>query len=347
MGRRPRRIAFLAGAGVAVKILCTLPMHAAGLRLLEDVAEVAVVPDSSADTLIGAIGDVDYLVVRTMLPQNLFDYPQRLKGVVRHGTGLDLIPMESATAKAIPVANVPGANAQAVVEYCIGSMLSWARRLDLMASTLRSKGWSEARQHSVRASELWGKTVGIVGVGTIGASLARLCKEGFGMRVLGHQRRLDRLPPFVEGMDLDALLAESDYVVLTCPLTHATHGLISQRRLQRMRPHAVLINAARGAVVDETALAAVLRERRIRGASLDVFETQPLPASHPFWMLENVALTPHVGGLTEESNATMSIGTARQILQLIAGEMPTHLVNPEVWDRAMARRAEETLHERQ
>lgn len=322
-----------------MKILCTLPMHAAGLQLLPPGSEVVTASDTRADTLRALLGDADVLVVRSMLPADLFDTPHRLRGVVRHGAGLDFIPVEAATAQALPVANVPGANAQAVVEYCAASLLTWARRLDLAAATLRTDGWDAARRHTARASELRGKTVGIVGVGTIGGALARLCREGFGMHVLGHQPRLDLLPAGVEGVPLDTLLARSDYVVLCCPLTADTRGLIDAARLRRMPSHAVLVNAARGAVVVEADLLAALRERRIRGASIDVFDPQPLPPGHPLLALDNAILTPHLGGLTDESTAAMSVGTARQILQLMAGEPPTHLVNPQIWDQSLARRA--------
>lgn len=333
-----KRTCLYSGGGMAVNVLCTLPMHASGLALLEGRADVSVAPDPGAATLQRLLPEFDYLVVRTLLPADIFETPNRLRGVVRHGTGLDLIPVESATAHGIPVANVPGANAEAVVEYCVTSLLAWARRLDLITSTFRQEGWNAARVHTATSTELSGKTVGIVGVGTIGRSLARVCAEGFGMRVLGHQRNLDTLPAFVEGTDLETLLQTSDYVVLTCPLTPATKGLIDLERLGCMKLSAVLINAARGAIIDESALVAALRDKRIRGAALDVFEAQPLPASHPYWALDNVMLTPHVGGLTQESNATMSVGTARQLLQLMAGEKPTHLVNPEAWEASMARR---------
>lgn len=316
-----------------MKVLCTLPMDPAGMALLEGHATVEVVADQKADTLYRAIGDADFLVVRSLLPPDIFDQPNRLRGVVRHGTGLDLIPVESATQHGIPVANVPGANAQAVAEYCLASMILWARRLDRIAGALRSEGWNPARAQTASATELAGKTVGIVGVGTIGARLAQICCAGFGMKVLGYQRNLNRLPENVTGAALDSLLAASDYVVLTCPLTAETRGLLDARRLRLMKAGAVLINAARGPVVDEDALAVALREGWIKGATLDVFGEQPLPPGHIYFGLDNVILTPHVGGLTAESTAEMSVGTARQILQLMRGERPEHLVNPEVWNR--------------
>lgn len=321
-----------------MKILCTLPMDPAGLALLDSTVEVVVAPDASAETLYKMIGDADFLIVRNQLPADLFERPNHLLGVIRHGVGIDLIPVESATAHAIPVANVPGSNAQAVAEYCISSFLSFARPIGRMDTVLRSAGWAPARAHTANATELAGKTAGIVGLGAIGASLARMCKHGFGMRVLGFQRNPKNMPDFVEPVDLDTLFSTSDFVSLNCPLTPETRHLLNADRLRRMKPSAVIVNAARGPVIDEQALVVALREHWIRGAALDVFSNQPLAADHPLLKLDNVLLTPHVAGLTAEGSRAMGIGTARQILQLMAGEPPEHLVNTEVWDRYLARR---------
>lgn len=316
-----------------VTVLCTLPMDPAGAAMLASVADVVSAPDQSAESLYKTIGQGDILVVRSQLPADLFDRPNHLIGVVRHGTGLDLIPVASATAHGIPVANVPGVNSQAVVEYCVASFLALARRFDRMDQTLRGDGWEKARAFTNAATELSGKTVGIVGLGAIGASLARVCKQGFGMRVMGYQRNAANMPSFVESVDLDTLFAESDFISLNCPLTDATRHLVNAARLRSMKPDAVIVNASRGPVIDEAALAQALREHRIRGAAIDVFAEQPLPAGHPFLALDNIILTPHAAALTRESSQKMGVGTARQILQLLRGERPEFLVNPEVWER--------------
>lgn len=316
-----------------VTVLCTLPMDPAGAAMLASVADVVSAPDQSGESLYKTIGQGDILVVRSQLPVDLFDRPNHLIGVVRHGTGLDLIPVASATAHGIPVANVPGVNSQAVVEYCVASFLALARRFDRMDQTLRGDGWEKARAFTNAATELSGKTVGIVGLGAIGASLARVCKQGFGMRVMGYQRNAANMPSFVESVDLDTLFAESDFISLNCPLTDATRHLVNAARLRSMKPDAVIVNASRGPVIDEAALAQALREHRIRGAAIDVFAEQPLPAGHPFLALDNIILTPHAAALTRESSQKMGVGTARQILQLLRGERPEFLVNPEVWER--------------
>jgi D-3-phosphoglycerate dehydrogenase / 2-oxoglutarate reductase len=312
-------------------VLCTLRMDPAGEALLASAATLLIAPDPSAATLARLVGEADYLVVRTALPPDLLERPHHLRAIVRHGTGLDMIPMDAATLQGIPVANVPGANAQAVAEYVVGSFFNLARRFGDFNAALGTRGWADARQLSLNTVELSGKTVGIVGVGDIGRRIALICSAGLGMRVIGHQRQLDTLPDFVQGVPLDVLLSESDFVTINCPLAPDTRHLIDFRRIRLMKRTAFLVNAARGEVVDEAALARSLQERLIAGASLDVFATHPLSREHPFFGLENLVLTPHVAALTQESSAKMSRGTAAQILQLMNGERPSHLVNPEVW----------------
>lgn len=320
------------------KVLATLPMHPAGNAMLADVVEIAVAPDHDPRTLYRMIGDADLLVVRTHLPADLLDRPHRLLGIIRHGTGLDMIPMQAATAQAIPVANVPGANAQAVAEYCIASFLALARPLHGMDLDLRAAGWAEARVQAERATELAGRTVGIVGLGSIGARLAEICHHGFGMRVLGNHRRMDAMPQFVEPAELDRLFSQSDFISLHCPLTPETRQLVDARRLALMKRTAIIVNAARGPIVEEQMLARALATGSIGGAAIDVYDEQPLRRDHLFLGLDNVLLTPHAAGLTQESTRRMSEGAAHEVLRLLRGERPLNLANPEIWEKALARR---------
>lgn len=313
-------------------VLCTLPMHQSGVALLAPVAEVVVASDNSAAGLRALLPQADYLVVRSFLAPDLLSHPHRLRAIVRHGSGLDMIPMQAATQQGIPVANVPGANAQAVAEYVIGSFFELARRFGDVDATLRRGGWAQGRARTDANFELSGKTVGIVGVGDIGTRIAHICASGLGMEVLGYQPDPSRFPAVVRSVPLDTLLARSDFVTLNCPLTEMTRKLIGAQRLALMKPGAILVNAARGEVVDEAALVHALRARTIAGAALDVFAQQPLPAEHPLLSLDNVLATPHVAALTRESMQRMSQGTAEQLLQLMKGQRPAHLVNPQVWD---------------
>ena len=175
-------------------------------------------------------------------------------------------------------------------------------------------------------------TLGIVGVGAIGTRVAKICRNGFGMRVLGNQRRLDRLPPEAEPAALERLLAEADCVVAACPLTPETHHLFNRERLASMKSSAWLINVGRGAVVEESALVEALRQRTIAGAMLDVYEHYRLETGHPLLALDNVILTPHLSAMTRESRGRMGVLAAEETLRMLAGGRPHHLVNPEAWE---------------
>jgi D-3-phosphoglycerate dehydrogenase len=318
-------------------VLCTLPMHPSGDALLAGIADIVVAPDTQADTFRRMVGDADYLLVRNHLPADLLDRPHRLKGIVRNGTGLDMIPVAAATAQGVPVANVPGANAQAVAEYVVGSLLHAARQFGPIDRSLHDTDWGTARALSGATFEWSGKTIGIVGVGDIGRRVARICHDGLGMKVLGYQPHATDLPDYVESVSLEDLLARSDAVTLHCPLTDQTRHMITLDRLKTMKPSAWLVNAARGEVVDELALAEALNAGVIAGAAIDVYANQPLRRDHPLLTARNAVLTPHVAALTEESSVKMSEGAARQLVQLIRGERPTYLVNPETWEGAAAR----------
>lgn len=319
------------------KVVLTNPSVPVGENIIREVAELVLAPDPKPDTLRAMIGDCDVLVVRARLPDDIFERPNRLRGVVRHGAGVDMIPMESATKLGIPVANVPGVNAQTVAEHVVTTMLMLARRTHRMDALLRTQGWDTARALSDESVELAGKTVGIVGVGAIGRVVTRICHHGFGMKVIGHQRTLANLPEEVAGVSADELFAESDFVVLACPLTAETKGLASRARIASMRKNSVLVNVARGPVVDEAAITEALQQRRIRGAALDVFDRQPLAADHPLMKLDNVVLTPHQAGLTVEAVERMSEHAARDVVRLLRGEKPANFVNPEVWERRAVR----------
>ena len=193
-----------------------------------------------------------------------------------------------------------------------------------------TSGWAAARALADAAFDLAGRTVGLVGYGHVGQAIARVCTSGLAMRVLAHTRsepsagvQWAARVPFAE------LLQRSDFVVLACPLTAQTRGLIGAPQLALMRESACLINVARGPVVQEAALIDALQGRRLAGAALDVFDTQPLPEGHPYWSMEQVLITPHVAGITEDSMLRMGFGAAQAVEQLLRGELPLNCINPQ------------------
>jgi D-3-phosphoglycerate dehydrogenase len=312
-------------------VVLTNPIEVSARARLDAHATVVLAAADDATSLRHAVREADALIVRAMLPPDVFDAAPRLLTAVRHGAGVDLIPVAAATAAGIIVANVPGANAVTVAEYAFAQMLRLARRLDCIETALRADGWTAARPLADAGRELHGATLGVVGLGAIGGQVARIGGQGFGMRVLGHRRRAGWSAPGVEPAALDELLAAADWVVLACPLTEETRGLIDRRRLALMRPGAVLVNVSRGAVIDESALIEALAQGRLGGAVLDVYATQPLPADAPLRSLERVLLSPHVAGISADSMRRMSAVAVEQVLAVLQGRPPVHFVNPEVW----------------
>ena len=280
-------------------------------------------------TLIREATDAAILIVRAPIPPALFEVATGLRAAIRHGAGVDMVPLEAATAAGVLVANAPGTNARSVAEYAIFTALGLLRRFRQIDGDLRRQGWLAARVHADHAGELAGRTLGLVGYGAIGKTLARMAREGFDMRVLAARRRNLAVDEGVEGCGLDDLLARSDIVILACPLNEETRGLIDARRLALFKPGALLINVSRGPVVEEAALVAALVQGRLGGAALDVFAQQPLAPDHPFFALDNVILTPHLAGLTEESMARMGMVVVEETRRILAGGLPQNFVNPE------------------
>jgi D-3-phosphoglycerate dehydrogenase len=315
------------------RVLLTDSISPAAEEVLARRAELIRAPDADPATLRRLAHDAEGIITRSKLPDDIIAAAPRLRAVVVHGTGTDLVPIADATARGVMVANLPGGNAQSVAEYCVLAMLMLARNIVAITNALHSGPWDAARLRGAAAHEISGMTLGIVGVGEIGGRLARICRSGFGMRVLGHQRRLHRLPPEAEPASLDDLLPASDFVVVTCPLTTETHHLFNRERLELMKRTAWLINVGRGAVVQEDALVDALRGRRIGGAMLDVFEHYRLPPGHPLLSLDNAVLTPHLAGMTIESRGRISIAAAEEMLRMLDGEPPYNFVNPEALTR--------------
>ena len=311
-------------------VLLTNPIHPDAEAALAVHARVLTAPDPGAATLRALVAEADGLVVRVKLPDDILDHALRLRGIVRHGVGLDMIPVAAATMRGIPVANLPGSNTQAVAEYVISALMHLRRRLWSLDRTLRSDSWGAARALSDDLAEIGGSTLGILGLGEIGGRVARIAHHGFGMRVLGASRRGATLDGLVEAVDLGTLFAQSDAVVIACPLTEETRGLVDAGAIARMRWGAVLVNVARGPVIDAAALAGALNAGAIGGAALDVFDVQPLPVDHPLYACPNLLLTPHVAGITRTSSRAMSAGAVEEMLRILRGERPKNLVNPEI-----------------
>lgn len=272
--------------------------------------------DQRADLLDGLDGAHGLIVRnRTQVDAALLEAASQLKVVGRLGVGLDNIDVESCRQRGIRVIPALGANARSVAEYVVTTAAVLLRGAYLSTAEVAAGKWPRARLSDGR--EALGKTLGLVGFGDIGRRTASLAKA-FGMEVIAHDPMLSTADPVwaatgVRCVTFDELLAGADAVSLHVPLVDATRNLIDVGRLAAMKSGAVLINTARGGVVDESALADALRAGHIGGAALDVFEAEPLSAGSPLANAPNLILTPHIGGVTQEANARVSMMIADEV----------------------------------
>lgn len=318
-------------------IFSTHPLHPDVTTELRTLGDLVIASEPSSSAILAESAGASIIVVRAPIPPEIFGREKALKAAVRHGAGLDMIPLDAAMDAGVLVANVPGVNAVTVAEHCIWSSLALLRRYPAVSADLRSSGWAVARAHSDHGRELSGRTIGIVGMGNVGNALFRIAHGGFGMKVLAVTSRPEALPTRAQAADLNHVLSHSDVVVLACPLNDKTRGMIGAGELALMQPGAVLVNVARGPVIKEKALIDALGTGSIGGAVLDVFNQQPLPGDHPFLSMRNVILTPHMAGITEESMLRMGQGVVMETRRILAGNKPENFCNPAVWDKYVSR----------
>ncbi|MCA9245767.1 MAG: D-glycerate dehydrogenase [Planctomycetales bacterium] len=245
-----------------------------------------------------------------------------LRVISNHGVGVDHIDVEAARRRGIPVGNTPAILDAAVADMAMALLLAAARRLAEGDRFARTSGATEFDPSALHGRDVHGATLGIVGLGNIGYQIARRAR-GFDMRIVYHNRNRREAVErelAAEYLSLDDLLATADFLVLICPLSDSTRGLIGRRELAQMKPTATLVNIARGGVVDTGALTAALQERSIYAAALDVTDPEPLPADHPLLALDNVTLTPHLGSATVETRRRMAELAVDNLLAGLAGE---------------------------
>jgi len=302
------------------KIVISESMDAQAVHSLRAHCEVVYDPAlvDDAPRLHAAVVDADALIVRnrTQVRGALLDAMTRVQVIGRLGVGLDNIDVAACQARGLRVIPATGANAAAVAEYVLGSAMVLLRGAYHSSAKVAAGHWPRPRLSNGR--EIAGKTLGLVGFGSIGQVTARLA-QAVGMYVIAYDPAIAADAPLwqasgVARSDLDTLLAQSDVVSLHLPLIDATKNLFSRERLARMKPGAMLINAARGGICDEAAVAASLRSGHLGGAAFDVFEAEPLPANSPWADCPNALLTPHVAGITAESNARVSTMIAAEVL---------------------------------
>lgn len=318
------------------KIFVTEPLPEAeyGLKLLEDISEIEYFEKYTGKVLAEDIRDVDAIVAGdSKITRESLVGTQRLKVIGRYGAGVDSVDLGACTEKGVIVFNAPGLNAESVAEHVIGSMIAVSKKFIIQDRLVRRGMWGEKFRYM--GTELWKKTMGIIGLGHIGRLVAKMVKV-FEMKTLAFD-------PYVssEGakeanaklVDLKTLLEHSDFVSVNCPLTDETRGMIGEEELRLMRGNAVLINAARGGIVREDALYRALKDGWIAGAAIDVFEEEPLTTKHPLFELDNVLLSPHFAGWTTEAFRRVALSVGENILKVFKGKLPSNIVNKGVLEK--------------
>lgn len=276
-------------------------------------------PVASGDELLDYLDDVVAIITGLEpITHKVINSAARLKVIVKHGIGVDNIDLDAAKEKGVAVLNSPGTNREAVADLVFGLMLSLARQIPKSDAQVRAGKWPKVFGQSV-----WGKTLGIIGLGVIGKSVVQRAK-GFNMKVLAFDKFWNKEYASANGIiyaEVEDILKESDFISLHVPLMEETKNLIGADQLNMMKATAYLINAARGGVVDEKALYKALSEGRIAGAGLDVFSEEP-PSGSPLLELENVIVTPHMGGFTDGALSMTSEFVAQAVVDALEGKKP-------------------------
>ena len=311
------------------KVMLYESLHHNGLDYLKERAKIVWASGYDEDVLCREVAEVSGIVIRANgeATARIMDNAPLLKVIGRHGVGVDNVDVAAATERGIYVVNTPGVNDKAVAEHAVGLMLALAKRLVKSDHAIRNGYWDF--RYEDYSQEIGGRTLGVVGLGNIGGRVAETCHRAFSMKILYCD---EILKPEAERnlsakkVELAELLSSSDYVSLHVPALPATHHLIGADAIGLMKKSAFLINTSRGPVVDTAALYDALKNERIAGAALDVYEEEPLPNDSELLTLQNTVLTPHIASHTEEAMAAMSM-VVEDVMRAIRGEEPKHAVN--------------------
>jgi D-3-phosphoglycerate dehydrogenase len=316
-----------------VRILATADVPAVAREAFARLGEIDVRRLDDARGL----ADAQVLIVRgTRLDAGALETAPSLRAIARTGAGYDNLDVAAATQRGIPIVFAPGVGSQPVAEGTVALMLAAAKRLPELAAVVRAAAWTS--RYEIAGLDLEGACLGVVGFGSIGRRVA-LLGRGLGMRVIAH----DPAPAAtarhdVELVTLDELVASSDVISLHCDLTERTRGLVDRALLARVKPGAILVNVARGQIVEsEDALAEALAAGRLSAVALDVFPSEPPDPSHPLYTDPRVICTPHAVGLTARWNEQVFQALARGVESVLAGELPANVLNPEALTARAAR----------
>ncbi len=310
-----------------MKIVVAEKISSSAVELLKEPRWTVITPDQIDGKLASHLDGADALIVRSavQVDGSLLEHANKLRVIGRAGVGVDNIEVDAATRKGIAVMNTPGANAVAVAEQTIGMMLVMARHLCRANQLMHAGKWEKK---SLQGTELRGKTIGVVGLGRIGMEVARRARA-FEMEVIAHDPFVSAAVAKEQGIrigSMDEVYARADYLTLHVGLTPQTMGMINAESLKKMKKGVRLVNCARGELVNEVDLAAAIKQGHVAGAALDVFNEEP-PKNSPVVALENVILTPHIGGSTHEAQEAVGVQIARQIKEYLKHGVFQNAVN--------------------
>ncbi len=314
---------------MAPRVLVSDELSADGVAILRKAGlEVDVKVGLKPEELEEIIAGYDALAVRsaTKVTARLLERATRLQVVGRAGVGVDNVDLDAATRRGVVVMNTPGGSSVTVAELTVAHMLALARHVPQATASVKAGKWEKKR---FQGHELAGKTLGVVGIGNIGSVVVNRC-QGLGMRVVAYDPFIGAEAAAKLGVSLvslDELWGRADVVSLHVPLTEQTRNLVNARTLARMKKGALLVNCARGGVIDEQALADALASGHLGGAALDVFEKEPVPPDHPLLRLDGFICTPHLGASTEEAQAAVAVAIAEQIAQFLTQGVAQNAVN--------------------
>ncbi len=305
------------------KVLVTETVHSVGPKLLEAAGHQVVYADRDMDIIRKEIVDADAVFVRIIdLSPTLLSTAKHLKIVSKHGVGYDNIPMDYCKTRGIAVTIAPNANSLSVAEHAFALMMTLAKNVIPVSNAYKEIGFSA--KNSKEGMEITGKTVGVIGLGRIGLHFAKMCYGGFGMKVLAYDPYVSEAPEGITLVsDLDGMLKEVDILSLHAALTDETRRLINKERLALLKPEALLINCARGPMVDEAALIEALENGKLAAAGLDVTDPEPVSPDSPLFIMKNVIVTPHYAPTTLEAAIRVSAIGCQNIVSFLAGEEPS------------------------
>lgn len=317
------------------KVFLTEPIHSKGIELLRTKAEIILGADTKPETIIDEANECEAILIRSAkISREIIEKLPNLKIIAKHGIGTDNIDIKAATKKGITVVNAPEANAISVAEHALAMIMAISKNIALLDRKVR-KGEFGARSEFL-CTEVKGKTVGLIGYGRISRLLARKLKA-LDVELMAYDafagEDIKKAAKEFEVMMVDSvesIYQKADFISIHIPLTKETRNMIGKKELSMMKSNAFLINVARGGIIDETALYDALKDKKIAGAALDVFEKEPPGIENPLFKLDNLLASPHNAALTNEAMIAMAVDSSQGIVDFLSGKEPQNIVNREV-----------------